>query len=143
MKSFNFTGRISFIDNKTGIRFIGSNVAPGTQEIPENYNSFTYSINSSINNEYKCMFGSKYELNINSETGILYMLIKIDALECESGYISFSFKSAYSENVTNTENRTITIIVRTDNDIVKSMKYGLNYKIDLKVFDREDSELEK
>lgn len=141
MKKFNFNGRISFVDNKDGIKFIGSNVAPGSNDIPDDYNSFTYFTNVN-NSEYKCMFGSKYEIEISSDDGLNYMLNKIDAIECDPGYISFSFKSFYSNNVTNTESKTIIIIVKTSNEIIKCMKYGMNYKINLKLSDREDAELE-
>ena len=84
------------------------------------------------------MYGSAYKIDISGtkkDNFIEYLLVKIDSLNTGDGSIAFAFKSNYSENVTNTENRVIKLIIKPGNDLVRS------YYFKLDVSDREDADL--
>ena len=143
MKDYTLEGRVTFIDNHNGFKICGASTIDD-DEIDDTYNSFSFSRNTLTDTTLKAMYGSAYKIDISStkkDNFIEYLLVKIDSLNTGDGSIAFAFKSNYSENVTNTENRVIKLIIKPGNDLVRSFKYGNKYYFKLDVSDREDADL--
>lgn len=143
MKDFILEGRITFIDNHNGFKICGASTILD-EEMDTSYNSFSFSRNTLTDTTLKAQFGSSYKIDISGskkDDFIEYLLVKIDSLNTGDGSIAYAFKSNYSENVTNTENRVIKLIIKPENDLVRSFKYGNKYYFKLDVSDREDADL--
>jgi len=141
MKDFVLDGRVTFIDNNNGLKVCGASTI-NDDEIGPSYNSFSYSDNV-VSNKLNSMFGSPYKIEISGtkkDDFNEYMLVKIDALNTGDNSIAYVFKGTFSTNVTSTENTVLKIILRPENDLIKSLKYGNKYYFKLSISDREDAD---
>lgn len=141
MKDFVLDGRVTFIDNNNGLKVCGASTI-NDEEIGPSYNSFSYSDNV-VNNKLNSMFGSPYKIEVSGtkkDDFNEYMLVKIDSLNTGDNSIAYVFKGTFSTNVTSTENTVLKIIIRPENDLIKSLKYGNKYYFKLSISDREDAD---
>lgn len=141
MKDFVLDGRITFIDNNNGLKVCGASTI-NDDEIGPLYNSFSYSDNV-VSNKLNSMFGSLYKIEVSGtkkDDFNEYMLVKIDSLNTGDNSIAYVFKSTFSTNVTSTENTVLKIIIRPENDLIKSLKYGNKYYFKISISDREDAD---
>ena len=141
MKDFVLDGRVTFIDNNNGLKVCGASTI-NDEEIGPSYNSFSYSDNV-VNNKLNSMFGSPYKIEVSGtkkDDFNEYMLVKIDSLNTGDNSIAYIFKGTFSTNVTSTENTVLKIIIRPENDLIKSLKYGNKYYFKLSILDREDAD---
>ena len=141
MKDFVLDGRVTFIDNNNGLKVCGASTI-NDEEIGPSYNSFSYSDNV-VNNKLNSMFGSPYKIEVSGtkkDDFNEYMLVKIDSLNTGDNSIAYVFKGTFSTNVTSTENTVLKIIIRPENGLIKSLKYGNKYYFKLSISDREDAD---
>ena len=141
MKDFVLDGRVTFIDNNNGLKVCGASTI-NDEEIGPSYNSFSYSDNV-VNNKLNSMFGSPYKIEVSGtkkDDFNEYMLVKIDSLNTGDNSIAYVFKGTFSTNVTSTENTVLKIIIRPENDLIKSLNYGNKYYFKLSISDREDAD---
>lgn len=131
MEVVSLKGHVTYVEYSTKFQVLGTS----SQMDDNNYNSVTYITNT--DDLIKCGISDGYTLKItdNPNEATPYLLNKIDGIQVDEGFVSYSFSSVSSENVTNTSVKTIVIIIRKDNDLISNwlkigMTIGLDFSID-------------
>lgn len=131
MEVISLKGHVTYVEYSTKFQVLGTS----RQMDDNNYNSVTYITNT--DDVIKCGISDEYTLKMteNPEEATPYLLNKIDGIQVDEGFVSYSFSSVSSENVTNTNIKTIVIIIRKDNNLIPNwlkigMTIGLDFSID-------------